>query len=344
VTTFAAAIEQALAHEMARDERIVILGEDVRLLRRNLLARFGPRRVRNTPISEAGFMGTAVGAAMAGLRPVAELMLVDFVGVALDPLLNHAAKLEAFSGGRWRCPLVVRTACGGGYGDGGQHEQCLWGLLGGIPGLSVVVPATPADAAGLMLTALREDGPVVFMEHKLLADYWLRYLGSGGRGTVRYPVPAAGAEGDVPRPMRPVPLGTAALVRDGADVALVTLGVGVHRCLEAADLLARDGVEASVLDLRSVAPLDRDAVARLAARTGRVVVVDEDYLACGLSGEVAATIAERGVTARFARVATEHAIPYARAGEDATLPGVERVAAAARRLMRGHAIASVPAG
>ncbi|MGZ4210784.1 MAG: alpha-ketoacid dehydrogenase subunit beta, partial [Actinomycetota bacterium] len=158
--SFADAIERAVATAMAEDERVVVFGEDVELIRRNLLVRFGPRRVRNTPISESAFLGAAVGAAMAGLRPIVEVMLVDFIGVALDALLNHAAKLETFSGGRWRAPLVVLAACGGGYGDAGQHEQSLWGMLGGIPGLAVVVPSTPADAAGLMLSAIAHDGPV----------------------------------------------------------------------------------------------------------------------------------------------------------------------------------------
>src|ERR1035441_5386072 len=188
---------------MAADDRVVVFGEDVPLLRRNLLVRFGPQRVRGAPISEAAFMGAAVGAAMAGLRPVVELMLVDFVGVALDSLLNHAAKLHDFSGGPWNAPLVVRTACGGGYGDGGQHEQCLWGLLGGIPGLAVVVPSCPADAAGLMLSAIAYEGPVVYLEHKLLSDYWLDYLGGASRPTVSFHVPPAGVHGGLPEPMAP---------------------------------------------------------------------------------------------------------------------------------------------
>ena len=152
--TFAQAIEAVLAQAMAEDPRIIILGEDVHAIRRNLYARFGGKRVRSTPVSESAFLGAAVTAAMAGLRPVVDMYLVDFLGVAMDAMLNHAAKVEAFSGGRWQVPLVVRAACGGGYGDGGQHEQSLWGWLAHIPGLSVVVPSNPADAAGLMLAGL----------------------------------------------------------------------------------------------------------------------------------------------------------------------------------------------
>ena len=167
--SFADAIEDALAHSMADDERIIILGEDVQMIRLNLFTRFGKERVLAAPISEGAFVGAAVSAAMAGLRPVVEVMLVDFIGPAMDALLNHAAKLDVFSGGQWNAPLVVRAACGGGYGDGGQHEQSLWGMLAHIPGLTVVVPSTPADAGGLMISAIEHDGPVIFLEHKLLA-------------------------------------------------------------------------------------------------------------------------------------------------------------------------------
>lgn len=331
-TTFAAAIDLALAKAMERDDRVVVLGEDVRTLRRGLYVRFGGGRVLDAPISEAALLGSALGSAMAGLRPVVEITFVDFVGVALDQLLNHAAKVEAFSGGRWRAPLVVRAACGGGYGDAGQHEQALWGLLAGIPGLAVVVPSTPADAAGLMATAVDHPGPVVFLEHKLLSEYWLDYLGGASRSGVEFDVPADGAVGDVPDPVLPVPLGSAVVRRPGDDLALVSLGVGVHRCLQAAEVLADDGVEAAVLDLRSVAPLDRDAVTRLARATGRVVVVDEDYTRGGLSGEIAAVLAEDGVDATYARVTTEGTIPYARRLETATLPNVSRILTAARSL------------
>lgn len=253
-TSFSQAIEGALALAMAGDPRVVVLGEDVRLLRRGAYVRFGADRVLDAPISESALLGTALGAAMAGLRPVVELYFVDFVGVALDQLLNHAAKLEAFTDGRWQAPLVVRAACGGGYGDGGQHEQALWGLLSGVPGLSVVVPSTPADAAGLFLSAVDDPGPVVFLEHKLLSEQWLDYVGGSSRPGVRFDVPALGARGEVADPPVPVPLGVAALRRQGGDLALVSLGVGVHRCLEAAELLEQEGVWAAVLDLRSVAP------------------------------------------------------------------------------------------
>jgi acetoin:2,6-dichlorophenolindophenol oxidoreductase subunit beta len=331
--SFADAIESALSFAMAEDENIVVFGEDVPLLRRNLLVRFGPDRVRQAPISESAFLGAAVGAAMAGMRPVVEIMMVDFIAVAFDAVLNHAAKVEAFSGGRWKVPMVIRCACGGGYGDAGQHEQCLWGLLAGLPGLSVVVPSNPYDAAGLMLSALEEPSPVVYMEHKLLADYWLDYLGAGGRENLSFDVPPEGARGEVGEPPGRVPLGVAARVREGPDITIATLGVSVHRALEAARNLSRADVEAEVVDLRTVAPLDREAVLASAGKTGRLLVVDEDYLGFGLSGEIAALLAESGLSASYARVGNTGTIPYARYLEDEALPGVVAIEAAALSLL-----------
>jgi pyruvate/2-oxoglutarate/acetoin dehydrogenase E1 component len=330
--SFADAIEGALAHAMARDPNILIMGEDVHAIRRNLFVRFGAERVRATPISESAFLGAGVAAAMGGLRPVVEIMLVDFIGVAMDALLNHAAKIEAFSGGRWQVPLVVRASCGGGYGDGGQHEQSLWGWLAHIPGLAVVVPATPADAAGLMLSALEYPSPVIFMEHKLLADYWLSYLGGGFRKDVSFAVPPEGARGPVPDPWQAVPIGKALVRREGDDLTLVSVGVGVHRCLEAATQLERKGISAGVLDLRSVSPLDRKAVRKAVARTGRLLAVDEDYEAFGLSGELAAVVLEAGIPLRYARVCTRTTIPFTRHLEDQVLPNVARIVDAALTL------------
>jgi len=304
------------------------------MLRRNLLVRFGPQRVRGTPISESAFLGAGVAAAMAGLHPVVELYMVDFLGVAMDAILNQATKLDSFSGGQWTAPLLVRAPCGGGYGDGGQHEQSLWGWLAHLPGLTVVVPSTPADAGGLMSAALRHNGPVVFLEHKLLSESFLEFLGSGGRRTVHYDVPAAGTRGPVPARWEPLPLGKALLRRTGGDVTLVSVGVGVHRALEAADRLMQDGISAGVLDLRTVAPLDRGALCQAAAQTGRLLVIDEDYEGFGLSGEVAAVVLEAGFPVKFGRVCTQTPIPYARHLEDQALPNVGRICAMARELMK----------
>lgn len=330
---FADAVDAALAHAMERDERIVVFGEDVEGLRLGLAARFGKKRVRSTPISESAFLGAGVAAAMAGLRPVVEIMMADFILVAADALFNHAAKVETFSGGRWKVPLVVRVACGGGYGDGGQHEQSLWGWLAHVPGLAVVAPSTPADAAGLMLAALGAERPVVFLEHKLLAANWLEALGSGGRTTLRFDVPAAGAEGPVPDPIDIVKIGKAAIRRQGEDITFVGVSVDVHRSVEAARELERDGIQAEVVDLRTITPLDREAIASSLAKTRRLLVVDEDYEGFGLSGELAAIALESGLAPRYARVCTRETIPYARELERETLPSVQRIIDAAKRLM-----------
>jgi pyruvate dehydrogenase E1 component beta subunit len=330
---YGAAIDAAVTVAMARDPRVVILGEDVHTLRAPLFARFGPERVLAAPISEAAFMGAAVGAAMGGLRPVVELMLVDFLGSCLDALLNQASKVEAFTAGEWTVPMVVRTTCGGGYGDGGQHEQALWGLLAGIPGLTVVVPSTPTDAYGLMTSALRHEGPVVFLEHKLLSRGWLEFLGRGGRETVTFDVPPDGAEGEVD-PTVDIPLGRAAVRRPGTGITVASLGVGVHRALAAAEILARDGIDCEVIDLRTVRPLDGTTVAGSVGRTGRLLVVDEDQRQFGLSGELAAVALEAGLSPRYARVCVDGVIPYARRLEDQALPSVGRIVEAARALAR----------
>lgn len=332
--TFADAIEDALSLAMANDERIIILGEDVELIRVNLFSRFGGDRVRNTPISEGAFLGAAVTAAMSGLRPIVEIMLVDFIGVAMDALLNHAAKINSFSGGRWNVPLVVRTACGGGYGDGGQHEQTLWGWLAHIPGLSVVVPSTPADAGGLMLSAIVSDVPVIYLEHKLIADYWLDYMGGSSRKTVQFDIPEEGAKGPVPDKWQPIPLGNAVMRKTGNDLSIVSVGVGVHRAIEAANKLEKDGISASVMDLRSVFPLDKSAVIETVKQTGRLLVVDEDYQNFGLSGELAAITLEAGLNFKYARVCTSETIPYSRKLEDSVLPNTNSIIEAAKKLLQ----------
>jgi len=331
---FTQAVDNAIAQAMTEDPKILLFGEDAPLLRRDLLVRFGPKRVRGTPISESAFLGAGVAAAMAGLRPIVELYMVDFLGVCIDALLNHAAKLEAFSGGKWTAPVVVRTPCGGGYGDGGQHEQSLWGWLAHLPGLTVVVPSTPAEAGGLMLAALRHDGPVVFMEPKLLSETWLEFLGSGARSSVQYDVPTEGVKGPVPERWVPLPFGEARLCRTGGDVTIVSLGVGVHRALSAAQTLGAEGISVGIMDLRTVAPLDKTAVCEAVAKTGRLLVVDEDYERFGLSGELAAVVLEAGLSCQYARVCTQSTIPYARSMEDQTLPNTERICAGVRLLMK----------
>ena len=331
--SFDEAIDAAIARAMAVDPTVIVIAEDAPLLRAALFTRFGADRVRAAPISEAAFVAAATGAAMAGLRPVVELYMVDFVAVAFDAVLNHMAKLEAFSGGSWRCPIVVRAPTGAGYGDGGQHGQSLWGTLAAIPGLTVVVPSTPADAYGLASTALAHDGPVILCEPKLLSRAWLDFLGRGGRRTVHFDVPADGARGAVDESIV-VPFGKAVVRRAGTDVTIASLAVGVHRALEAARACAAEGISCEVVDLRSVRPLAAADVVASVARTGRLVVADEDYRDFGLSGELAAVVLEAGLRPRFARVCVEDTLPYARTLEAAALPNVARIRAAVHAVMR----------
>ena len=333
---FTQAVDDVLAQAMAEDPRVIIMGEDVPLLRRNLLVRFGPSRVLGTPISESSFLGAGVAASMAGLRPVVEVNMVDFLGVCMDALLNHASKVEAFSGGKWTAPVVVRAPCGGGYGDGGQHEQSLWGWLAHIPGLTILVPSTPADAGGLMLAALQHNGPVIFLEHKLLSEMWLEFMGSGGRTTTQYDVPSSGAKGAVPKHAEPVPIGKAVLRRSGNDITIVSVGVGVHRALEAAQSLEKENISASVLDLRTISPLDKTLVCESVAQTGSLLVVDEDYEGFGLSGELSAVVSETSIPCKYARVCTQTTIPYSRSKEDQVLPNIERIRNAALTLLQNR--------
>jgi pyruvate dehydrogenase E1 component beta subunit len=329
---FSEAIDRALADAMEKDERIVVIGEDVHGLRTALFAQFGKDRVLSAPISESAFVGAAVGAAMAGLRPVVEIMMVDFIGSCLDAVLNHMSKVDAFSGGKWNCPVVVRTSCGGGYGDGGQHAQALWSMFAAIPGLTVVVPSTPDDAYGLMASALQHDGPVIFFEHKLISETWLELLGRGGRRTVSFDVPADAVEGEVSRGQS-VPIGRAIVRRPGSDLTIASLALGVHRALEAAEQLSKNGIEAEVIDLRTVRPLDLETVRASVARTGRLLAVDEDYKECGLSGELAAAVLESGIRCAYRRVCVDATLPFARALETAAMPNTGRIVEAARSLV-----------
>ncbi|MFX1232922.1 MAG: alpha-ketoacid dehydrogenase subunit beta [Promethearchaeota archaeon] len=322
---FAQAIESVIAKAMEEDENIIIMGEDAHGLRLNLFVRFGKERVRSAPISESAFVGAAVTAAMAGLRPIVEIMLVDFVGVTMDAILNHAAKIAFFSGNKWNVPIVIRTACGGGYGDAGQHEQSLWGWLAHIPGLNIVIPSNPADAGGLMLSSIYENNPVIYFEHKLLADYWLDSMGSGGRTTVSYDVPEKGLEGEIPDKWEPIPLGKLNRMKEGSDITLVSVGVGVHRALEAANKLEEKGISAEVLDLRCVVPLDVEGLKNSVEKTGVLLIIDEDYKNFGLSGEICAMLLESDISFKFGRVCTETTIPYSRDLEDQVLPNTKRI-------------------
>ena len=320
--TFREAIRDALAEEMRRDTSVVLLGEDVAAAggafkeTAGLLDEFGPRRVWDTPISEQAIVGAALGAAITGLRPVVDLMFVDFALVAMSGIANEIAKYRFMSGGQFSVPLVIRAACGGGLSFGAQHSQTLEAAFISMPGLKVVAPSTPADAAGLFKTAVRDDNPVVFLEHKTLYS------------RVKEVVPANG---------HAIPLGSAAVRRSGANVTLVATMAMVHQCLEAADELARDGVSAEVIDLRTLVPLDVEAVHRSVARTNRLVIVEEATRSGGWGATVAATLAERAfdvLDAPITRVCIEDVpLPYSPPLEASVLPHASRIVSAVRRLL-----------
>lgn len=327
--TIAKAMAEAIGQEMERDPDVLVMGEDIGRLggvfgnTAGLLDRFGATRVRDTPISETGFIGAAVGMAAAGLKPVVELMFVDFFGVCMDAIYNLAAKQSYFSGGRVACPMVLMTSVGGGYGDGGQHSQCLYATFGHLPGLKVVVPSTAYDAKGLMLAAIRDPNPVIFMYHKALQ-------GMGWLGTV------PGSITRVPEQDYEVPIGMAAIVREGTDITLVGLGVTVHHALDAAKLLEKDGVSAEVVDLRTIAPLDRDTIHRSVGKTGRLLVIDDDYRSFGVSAEVIASVVEAGVSLKAPprRLAyPDIPIPFSPTLEHHVLPNAEMALAAAREVL-----------
>ncbi len=324
------AVAESLMQEMARDESVVLLGEDVGRSggvfgsSRDLLERFGPMRVRDTPISEMSFTGMGVGMAMAGLRPVVEIMFVDFMGVCLEQIYNAMAKIPYMSGGRVKMPMVIKTA-GGNIGSAAQHSQCLRGTFAHLPGMHVVAPASVRDHKGLMAAAIRSDNPVVFIEHKGLLLKKAKDFLTGS---------------EVPEDAFVTPIGKAEVARKGNDTTLVTLSAGVEYAMEAAAEVAAEGIDAEVIDLRSIVPLDTETVAASAARTGRLLVVDEDYLSFGLSAEVVVRVLEKlGPTAL--RQIRRHAvpdvpIPAALSLEEALVPGPASIA----RVLREMAAAS----
>jgi pyruvate dehydrogenase E1 component beta subunit len=322
-------IAEAISHEMQADSSVVVLGEDVGRLggvfgaTKGLQERFGAERVFDTPIAEMAFTGMGVGLAMAGFRPIVEIMFVDFIGVCLEQVFNAAAKIPLMSGGRQRMPIVFKTA-GGCIGSAAQHSQCLWGLFAHLPGLQVVAPCSPRDHQGLMASAIQCDDPVVFIEHKALLlrklkDFRHNPDFTSGRFTI--------------------PLGRAEIVRRGRDITLATLSASVEYALEAAGAVAGEGIDAEVIDLRSVVPLDVATVAASAARTGRLLVVDEDYLSFGLSAELAMRVVEAlGPSAlrQISRLAVpDIAIPAALSLEQQIVPGASAIAARLRDMAKG---------
>ncbi len=325
--TTSKAMVEAITQEMERDPSVFYMGEDVGAYggifssTTGLLEKFGPERIIDTPISETAFIGLGIGAAVEGMRPIVEVMFTDFMGVCLDQIYNHMAKIHFESGGNVKVPMVLTMAAGGGYSDGAQHSQCLWGTLAHLPGMKVVVPSTPADAKGLMTSAIRDDGPVVYIFHKGIMG--LPWMAKNARSIDEVP------EGDYT-----VPIGKARVAREGSDVSVVTLSLSVHHALDVAEKLAPQGIDVEVLDLRSLVPLDREAILTSVGKTGRLVVVDEDYRSFGVSGEVVATVTDHDpgmLRVPVQRVAVPDVpIPYAHDLEYAVLPRQDRIEQAIR--------------
>ena len=318
--TYRGAIAAGIAQEMERDPSVVMLGEDIGAaggvfkLTEGLLDRFGPERVRDTPISEQAIVGAAMGAAMTGLRPIAELMFSDFFAVSWDMVANQIAKTRYMTDGQVTLPLVLRTANGAGLRFGAQHSQSIENWAMAIPGLKVIAPANPADMKGLMAAAIRDDDPVIVCEHKALFA----------------------EKGDVPEGDHVVPLGKAAVLRDGSDVTLVGLAAMVPRALAAADRLAADhGIEAEVIDLRSLIPLDAQTILASVAKTSRLFTIEENPRVGGWGAEIVSLVADEGfysLDAPLVRITTPHIpLPSAAALEDLAIPSVHRIVETVKR-------------
>jgi len=315
------AIREAIYEEMLRDENVIVMGEDMGRMgnpfgiTEGFLDKFGPDRVVETPICESGFTGMAVGAAMRGIRPVVELMYVDFIGVAMDPVMNQAAKMRYMTGGQVNIPMVVRAPMGAGRRNAGQHSQCLETLFTHIPGLKVVSPSTPADAKGLLKSAIRDEDPVIFLEHKTL-----------------YAI-----KDEVPEEEHIIPLGEADVKREGKDVTIIAWSRQVLFALEAAKELEKDGIDAEVLDLRTLVPLDWEAIKKSVCKTHNVVIVQEGYRRSGYAGEIATQIMEElfdELDSPVERVAGLNTVPpFSPPLEDAFFPNSNDIVKAVKKVV-----------
>ena len=337
--SFRRAIFEALQSEMRRDPRVVLMGEDVAGGRgapgsedawggplgvtKGLLPEFGPMRVLDTPITEGAFIGAAAGAAATGLRPVADLMFVDFMGVCFDQIFNQAAKFRYMFGGKATTPIVIRTMYGAGFRAASQHSQALYPLFTHIPGLKVVIPSSPYEAKGLMIQAIRDDDPVIFFEHKVLYD----------------------VEEDVPDESYTIPFGEANLTREGEDVTIVAFGRMVQFAGQAADQLRGEGISCTVIDPRTTSPLDSDTILECVVDTGRLVVVDEAHPRCSMAADIAALVAQEAFAALRAPIrmvtAPHTPVPFSPALEDLYIPGPSRIESAVRDVMSYQAEESV---
>ncbi|QEO17027.1 alpha-ketoacid dehydrogenase subunit beta [Acetobacter vaccinii] len=330
--SFRQAINEALRQEMRRDPRVILMGEDVAGgqggssgttdawggvlgVTKGLYTEFGPDRVLDTPISEASYIGAAAGAAATGLRPVAELMFIDFVGCCLDQIMNQAAKFRYMFGGKARTPLVIRAMYGAGFSAAAQHSQALYPLFTHIPGLKVVIPSSAYEAKGLLVEAIRDDDPVIFLENKVMYD----------------------DEDEVPDELYTIPFGEANLTREGDDVTIVAFGRMVNFANQAADRLEKDGITCTVIDPRTTSPLDSGTILDCVAETGRLVVVDESSPRCNMATDIAALVAEEAFDALKAptlRVTPPHTpVPFATNLEQLYMPDAAKIEAAVRSVM-----------
>ena len=319
--TYAQAINEALRESMQKDDRVVLLGEDIGCyggvfqVTAGLQAEFGPERVVDTPISEAGFVGASVGAALTGMRPVTEIMFIDFTTCCMDMIVNQMAKMHYMFGGRGKVPMVLRTNIGAGRGTAAQHSQSFHAFFMHIPGLFVAVPSTPYDAKGLMIEAIQNDNPVVFVEHKKL------YIEKG-------PVPEEGYR---------IPFGQAEIKRKGKDVTVVATHALVQRALNAAEEAAKEGIDVEVIDPRTLVPLDKEAILNSIKKTGRLVVADEGHRTCGVAAEIAAIVAEQAIyylKAPVKRVTSpDTPVPFSPPLEQAFIPDEKYLVPAIRSLM-----------
>ncbi len=323
VITFLQAVSDALREEMRLDEKVFLLGEDMGVyggcfgVTRGFLEEFGPERVMDTPITENSFSNIAVGAAMAGYRPVVEYMFSDFILVAFDAIANQAAKQRFMLGGQVQIPVVFRTPAGSGTGAAAQHSQSLEALLCHIPGLKVVMPSTPYDAKGLLKAAIRENNPVAFFEHKL----------------------GYAVKGEVPEEPYIIPIGKADIKRPGKDVTIISYSYTIHKCLEAAKMLEKDGIDAEVLDLRTLCPLDKEAIIESVKKTGRVLITHEAVQKFGVGAEVASIIADSEAFFYLDRPIRRFGgedipIPYTPELERLAVPQADTIYAAVKDLMR----------
>jgi len=318
--TYAEALREAILNEMRRDPAVFLLGEDIGRfggtfgVTRGLIDEFGEDRVRDTPISETAITGVSIGAAATGMRPVAELMFMDFVTVAMDQLVNQAAKMRYMFGGKITIPMVLRMPAGAGIQAAAQHSQSLEAWFTHVPGLKVVYPSTPKDALGLMISAIRDDNPVVFVEHKVLYSM----------------------KGDVPDTNEPIPLGVADIKREGSDVTVVATGLMVHKALKAAEILSKEGIEVEVIDPRTLFPLDKEKIFNSLKKTHKIVIVTEEVKRGSWSGELAALIAEEMfdyLDAQIVRIgALNTAIPFTTVLENVVIPNEEDIIKAVRAI------------